>query len=121
MRRARVNITLPDDLAKSAKAAGLNISQLARTALREELDRRDKVAALDAYLAELDAELGPPTAEEDAEADAWADRVFGAQVDRRSVVAFADRPGGSVVLTSDPADLRALAAHAVNPVSVERC
>ncbi|MGH9186887.1 MAG: type II toxin-antitoxin system VapC family toxin [Acidimicrobiales bacterium] len=36
------------------------------------------------------------------------------------VVATADRPGGVVVLTSDPADLRALAFHAVNPVRVER-
>ncbi|MGH8908215.1 MAG: hypothetical protein ACRD0K_17325 [Egibacteraceae bacterium] len=36
------------------------------------------------------------------------------------VVASADRPGGAVVLTSDPFDLRALATHAANPVTVTR-
>ncbi len=36
------------------------------------------------------------------------------------VVASADRPGGAVVLTSDPSDLRALATHTSNPVTVAR-
>jgi predicted nucleic acid-binding protein len=36
------------------------------------------------------------------------------------VVATADRPGGAVILTSDPLDLCALATHAVNPVTVAR-
>jgi predicted nucleic acid-binding protein len=34
------------------------------------------------------------------------------------VVAHADRAGGAVVLTTDPADLRALAAHTRHPVRV---
>ena len=76
MRMARVNITVPDEIAAGARAAGLNVSRIASAALADELDRRDKVAALDAYLAELEAELGPPTAEELDEAARWADRVL---------------------------------------------
>ncbi len=37
---ARVNIYLPDDLAADAKAAGLNVSQVAQRALRAELSGR---------------------------------------------------------------------------------
>src|SRR5882724_2845240 len=59
MRMARVNITIPDDLLNQAKAAGLNVSRLAAAALAEELDRRAKINELDAYLADLDNELGP--------------------------------------------------------------
>ena len=76
MRMSRVNITVPDDVAAQARAAGLNVSRLATTALVEELDRRAKTQALDAYLLQLDDELGPISAEEQAEAAAWADRVL---------------------------------------------
>jgi hypothetical protein len=75
MRMARVNITIPDELLDHARDAGLNVSRLAAAALAEELDRRTKVTALDAYLADLDAELGPvPEADRQAAAD-WADRL----------------------------------------------
>ena len=37
---ARVNIYLPDDLAAEAKAAGLNVSQVAQEALRRELQQQ---------------------------------------------------------------------------------
>jgi post-segregation antitoxin (ccd killing protein) len=77
MRMARVNITIPDQLLKHAKAAGLNVSQLAAAALSAELNRRSKMAGLKAYLAELDAELGPISAEEAAEGEEWAERLFG--------------------------------------------
>jgi hypothetical protein len=40
------------------------------------LDRRAKLAELDTYLAELEAELGPITAAEQAAAREWADRAF---------------------------------------------
>jgi predicted nucleic acid-binding protein len=36
------------------------------------------------------------------------------------VVAVADEAGGAVVLSSDPADLRALAQHTINPVTIAR-
>jgi post-segregation antitoxin (ccd killing protein) len=37
MRMARVNVYLPDELAREARAAGLNISRLAQEALSENL------------------------------------------------------------------------------------
>jgi|1186.fasta_scaffold65613_3 post-segregation antitoxin (ccd killing protein) len=77
MRMARVNISLPDQLLNHAKGAGLNISQVAAKAIAEELNRRSKMAGLRAYLEELDAELGPISAEEAAQAAEWADRVLG--------------------------------------------
>ena len=76
MRMARVNITLPDDLLHQARAAGLNVSRVAAAALGEELDRQAKIAALNAYLAELDEELGPVPENEAAAAKEWADRTL---------------------------------------------
>lgn len=46
---ARVNIYLPDDLARRAREAGLNVSGIAQDAIEEELQAR----ALGAWLAEL--------------------------------------------------------------------
>src|SRR5688500_953376 len=77
MRMARVNITMPDEVIAGARAAKLNVSALAAAAVRDELARRAKVAALDAYLAELERELGPIPSEEVAAAEKWADRVVG--------------------------------------------
>lgn len=74
---ARVNITVPDDLLTRARAVGVNVPRIASQGLVEELDRREKVAALDAYLADLEAESGPATPEEEAGAAAWADRILG--------------------------------------------
>jgi post-segregation antitoxin (ccd killing protein) len=73
---ARVNITIPDELLEHARTAGLNVSRLAATALAEELDRLAKIAALDAYLAEMDAELGAVPDAELREAAAWADGLI---------------------------------------------
>jgi post-segregation antitoxin (ccd killing protein) len=44
---ARVNVYLPDDLAEGARAAGLNVSNIAREALRRELAGRQTSAWLD--------------------------------------------------------------------------
>jgi predicted transcriptional regulator len=77
MRMARVNITVPDEIVARARTAGLNVSRVATAALREELDRRDKIAALDAYLAALEAELGQVPPDEEAAARAWVDGVLG--------------------------------------------
>ena len=78
MRMVRVNITVPDDVLSRARAAGLNVSRVASTALAEELDRLAKIAALDSYLSELDTELGPVSEQERASARAWADQVLSA-------------------------------------------
>jgi post-segregation antitoxin (ccd killing protein) len=84
MRMARVNITMPDDLYDHAKRAGLNVSQLAQRAIGSELARLAKIAELDSYLAELDAELGPISEAERADAAAWADKALGPPSRRRS-------------------------------------
>jgi post-segregation antitoxin (ccd killing protein) len=76
MRMARVNITVPDDLLRRAREVDLNVSRIASAALADELDRLDKIQELDAYLASLDDELGPPSDEELAEARAWVDEVL---------------------------------------------
>lgn len=74
---ARVNISLPDELHRRAKEEGINISKLTQQALTDELEKLDKIAAVDRYLAELEAEEGPPDPKKMAEAEAWADRMFG--------------------------------------------
>lgn len=74
IRMAKVSVSIPDDIVEAAKAAGLNISRLAAVALTNELDRRAKVAELDAYLAHLDETLGPVSADEATEAAQWAAR-----------------------------------------------
>ena len=76
MRMSRVNITVPDDIITQARAAGLNVSRLATAALIEELDRRSKIEALDAYLAELERDLGPIPADERAAAAIWVDQAI---------------------------------------------
>jgi len=84
MRMTRVNITVPDDLLDRAKASGLNVSRVATAALFEELDRRAKVAALDSYLQDLNAELGPISQQEREEAEQWADLALGSSERSRS-------------------------------------
>jgi len=81
MRMARVNITLPDALLNQARAAGLNVSRLAAAALAEELERRAKTHELDAYLADLDNELGPVPQHELRAARDWADAILPARRD----------------------------------------
>lgn len=73
---ARVNITVPDDVLQRARSAGLNVSRVSASALSEELDRRAKIAELDAYLKRLDAELGPTSTEERVDARRWVDDVL---------------------------------------------
>jgi post-segregation antitoxin (ccd killing protein) len=76
MRMARVNISLPDELYRQAKEAGLNISGLARKAIATELDDRAKIAAAYELVDEMEREFGSPTAEELAEAKKRVDRIL---------------------------------------------
>ena len=75
MRMARVNISLPDELYDEARRARLNVSRVAAAALAAELNRQAKADALGAYLAQLDAELGPVTAADQARAEEWASQL----------------------------------------------
>jgi hypothetical protein len=52
------------------------VSRLAAAALADELDRQAKRRELDAYLADLDAELGPVPQREFKAAREWADAVL---------------------------------------------
>lgn len=72
----RVNISVPDELLNRARLANLNVSRIASAALAEQLDRLDKIAELDEYLATLDEELGPVNEEEAAAARVWADELL---------------------------------------------
>lgn len=76
---ARRNISLPDDLDDQARLARLNVSALAQRAVAEELDRRRRMAALDAWLDELDAAHGTPSARAQARAAAWLDSMTAVQ------------------------------------------
>jgi post-segregation antitoxin (ccd killing protein) len=76
---ARRNISLPDDLDEQARDARLNVSALAQRAVADELDRRRRMAALDAWLDELDAAHGAPSAKAQAKARAWVDSVTSVQ------------------------------------------
>lgn len=80
MRMARVNIYLPDDLAREAKSAGLNISKITQEALRTALASRRVAAWLD------DIARLPPTgitheqamaALDEARREAWGDEDWG--------------------------------------------
>ncbi|MBN2112599.1 MAG: type II toxin-antitoxin system CcdA family antitoxin [Acidimicrobiia bacterium] len=80
MRMARVNIYLPEELAREARAAGLNISGIAQEALRTELAARRVGAWLDGIAA-----LPPTgvtheqvmTALDEARREAWGDEEWG--------------------------------------------
>lgn len=84
MRMSRVNITMPDNLYLEAKRVGLNISQVAQRAVAADIARATKVAELDAYLAELEAELGPTGDGDRDAARSWADRLLGPAGGRRT-------------------------------------
>ncbi|HUP68411.1 MAG TPA: hypothetical protein VM142_01225 [Acidimicrobiales bacterium] len=68
---ARRNISLPDDLDDRARRARLNVSALAQRAVSLELDRQSRMAQLDAWLDELDAAHGAPSARAMAAARDW--------------------------------------------------
>ena len=70
MRMPRLQVYLPDDLYDQLKARGLPASELLQTAVRAELERQPALEAADRYVEELVSEVGDPTAEEVARADA---------------------------------------------------
>jgi hypothetical protein len=76
MRMARVNITVPDEVIQQARIAGFNVSRITTEALVDALDRRDKIRALNEYLATAERDLGPIPEEERRLAAEWADEVL---------------------------------------------
>lgn len=49
---------MPDELLYRARQAGLNLSRVAAIAIIEELQRQEQLAALDAFVDEIDSGLG---------------------------------------------------------------
>ena len=70
-----MQVYLPDDLYEELKRRDLPASELLQIAVRAELERRDVLEATDAYLAELAAEVGEPTARQQSRADAIVRRI----------------------------------------------
>lgn len=74
-RMPRVQVYLPDDLHDELKRRGLPASELLQIALRAELERQDALDATTAYLADLAADVGEPSARQTTHAEAIARRV----------------------------------------------
>ncbi|MCB0988857.1 MAG: hypothetical protein H6519_06885 [Microthrixaceae bacterium] len=78
----RMQVYLPDDLYRELKERGLPASELLQQAVRAELRRQSLLAETDAYLSELIDEVGEPTPDEMARAEAIARRLALHPVDR---------------------------------------
>lgn len=74
-RMPRIQVYLPADLHRAVKDRGLPASELLQEAVQAELRRLELEEATDAYLTELVAEVGEPTPQERARADAIARRI----------------------------------------------
>jgi hypothetical protein len=72
---ARMQVYLPDDLYKLVKTRGLPASELLQRAVRAELRRLELITETDRYVADLVAEVGPPTAAQSTRAAAVARRL----------------------------------------------
>ena len=70
-----MQVYLPDDLYDELKERGLPASELLQEAVRAELRRQALLEETDAYLTELIDEVGEPTPDEMARAEAIARRL----------------------------------------------
>lgn len=80
----RMQVYLPDDLYDKLKERGLPASELLQEAVRSELRRQSLLDETDAYLTELIDEVGEPTPDEIARAEAIARRLALHATDRAS-------------------------------------
>ena len=80
----RMQVYLPDDLYREVKARRLPASELLQEAVRAEMHRQDLLAETDTYLSELLAEVGPPSPQERAHAEAIARRIAARPAPRAS-------------------------------------
>jgi hypothetical protein len=70
-----MQVYLPEDLYRKVKELNLPASELLQRAVRAEVRRQELSAEADRYVAELVAEVGPPSAREVARAEAAARRI----------------------------------------------
>jgi len=80
----RMQVYLPDDLYDELKERGLPASELLQEAVRAELRRQSLLDATDAYLTGLIDEVGEPTPDDVARAEAIARRLRVRATDRAS-------------------------------------
>lgn len=79
-----MQVYLPDDLYNQLKERRLPASELLQEAVRAELRRQSLLDATDVYLTELIDEVGEPTPDDVARAEAIARRLRGRATDRAS-------------------------------------
>ncbi len=79
-----MQVYLPDDLYAAVKSHGLRASELLQEAVRAELHRESLRGGLDRYLAEREAEVGPPSPKQLAQAQALIDRLVGPEHAQRA-------------------------------------
>lgn len=70
-----MQVYLPDDLYEMVKTRGLPASELLQKAVRAELRRQELLTETDRYVADLEAEVGPPSAAERTRATVVARRI----------------------------------------------
>lgn len=82
----RIEVEIPDDLYRQIEYRDLPISEWVERTIRAELEREreEKRKGAEEYYAELVAEVGEPTPEEIAEAEALVDRLMGRAEERRA-------------------------------------
>jgi len=78
----RVHVYLPDDLYQAVKERQLSASKLLQEAVRAEMHRQALLEETDRYLAELFGEVGEPSAEAWAQAEALSRRIRGGEAER---------------------------------------
>ncbi|MGI9062681.1 MAG: hypothetical protein ACR2FQ_02510 [Pseudonocardiaceae bacterium] len=79
----RLQVYLPDELHGQLKEHGLAPSELLQRAVRDELHRRELKAATDVYLAELNEEVGEPSAADIEYAERFVRQLTG-ETERRT-------------------------------------
>jgi len=71
----RLQVYLPDDLYAEVKQRQLPASELLQSAVRTEVARLRAIEEVDVYLAELTAEVGPPSERDRSKAEALIRRL----------------------------------------------
>jgi enoyl-CoA hydratase/carnithine racemase len=79
-----MQVYLPDDLYEQVKTRHLPASELLQQAVRAEVRRKDLLDETDAYLAGLLTEVGEPSPQERARAEAIARRIASRQAQQAS-------------------------------------
>jgi post-segregation antitoxin (ccd killing protein) len=83
-RMPRMQVYLPEELYRAVKERGLPASELLQEAVQAELRRQELNERAGEYVAELIAEVGEPTDEQRARADAIAKRIQERELARRA-------------------------------------